>query len=171
MYDTNVFYHVDLNPLEGHQHPAVKGSSENALKLFGQAHLKGRLSRFLCRFLHKGCLAELDSARSGKKMVGSSSAGIRAVAISQILGSEGRSSDFDSAFTPLQERTRDRWTSIARARLNGTALPPVSLVQVDGVYYVRDGHHRLSVARALGQEVIDAEVTVLRLIDSSAPAC
>ena len=53
-----------------------------------------------------------------------------------------------------------RWLGVAAARDHGKVLPPVVLVQVGGVYFVRDGHHRISVARALGQLDIEAEVTV-----------
>jgi len=86
--------------------------------------------------------------------------GVRSVPIDQIRGSEGRSADFDRDFCPLQDRTRGRWLGIARARQAGKSLPPVLLVQVGEVYYVRDGHHRISVARALGQRTIEAKVTV-----------
>jgi hypothetical protein len=90
----------------------------------------------------------------------SSDAGIQAVPIDHIRGSEGRSKDFDRDFNPLQEHTRMRWLSIAAARKAGKSLPPVSLIQVGDVYFVRDGHHRISVARALGQCDVEAQVTV-----------
>jgi hypothetical protein len=89
--------------------------------------------------------------------------GVRSVPLDQIQGSEGRSTDFDRDFYPLQDRTRERWLGIARARRAGKSLPPVLLVQVDQVYYVRDGHHRISVARALGQRTIEAKVTIWRV--------
>ena len=53
-----------------------------------------------------------------------------------------------------------RWLGVARAALRGEHLPPVDLIRAGDVYYVRDGHHRISVARALGQREIDARVTV-----------
>lgn len=87
-------------------------------------------------------------------------AGIKAVAMHRIVGSLGRCSDFDASFNPLHETTRDRWLSVARARLQGTPLPPVELIQVGERYFVRDGHHRISVARSFGEQAIDAEVTV-----------
>jgi len=49
---------------------------------------------------------------------------------------------------------------IAAARQMGRTLPPVELIQIGDLYFVRDGHHRISVARGMGQEHIDAEVTV-----------
>jgi hypothetical protein len=86
------------------------------------------------------------------------------VPICQIRGSEGRCSDFDRNFNPLQDHNRVRWLRIAAARQRGRSLPPVELVQVGDFYFVRDGHHRVSVARALGQPFIAARVTALNVI-------
>jgi hypothetical protein len=87
-------------------------------------------------------------------------AGIRTVPIRQIRGSEGRSRDFDADFRPLRVHTRQRWSGVAGALWRGLALPPVTLIQIGGIYFVRDGHHRISVARAFGQPDIEAEVTI-----------
>jgi hypothetical protein len=87
-------------------------------------------------------------------------AGDREVALSDIRGTEGRQNDFDNHFNPLTERTRFRWQSIARAFEEGQDLPPVELIQVGEMYFVRDGNHRVSVARAYGWETIRARVTV-----------
>ncbi len=84
----------------------------------------------------------------------------RLVPLDQILGSDGRCGDFDREFNPLHDHGRGRWLRIAAARRRGTALPPVDLVQVGNLYFVQDGHHRISVARALGQPDIEARVTV-----------
>jgi len=86
--------------------------------------------------------------------------GLRTVPITQICGSESRIADFDRDFNPLQDYTRERWLGVAAAHFQGRALPPVELVQVGQVYFVRDGHHRISVARALGQQSIEAKVLV-----------
>lgn len=87
-------------------------------------------------------------------------AGIRTVPIGKIRGSEGRCNDFDRDFNPLQTHTAGRWQSVAKARREGKGLPAVDLVQVGEVYFVQDGHHRISVAQALGQRDIDAKVIV-----------
>ncbi len=84
--------------------------------------------------------------------------GLRDVALNQITGSEGRADDFDVSFRPRQRHSAERWVSIAVARRRGISLPPVTLIQVGERYFVRDGHHRLSVAAAIGQATIDAEV-------------
>src|SRR5213594_4520318 len=73
--------------------------------------------------------------------------GMREVAIDQIVGSVGRYRDFDRAFLPRQVQTRDRWESVDRAHLDGTDLPPVDLYKIGDTYFVKDGNHRVSVAR------------------------
>jgi hypothetical protein len=94
-------------------------------------------------------------------------AGIQRVQIAQICGSESRSSDFDRDFNPLQDHNKGRWLSVASARRRGKALPPVDLIQVGDAYFVCDGHHRVSVARALGQQDIEAKVIVWQVSGSS----
>lgn len=122
---------------------------------------RGRLWAALSRRSHRlRVLAEVESACVVHER---RYAGEQRVPIDQIRGSEGRSQDFDRNFCPLQDRTRGRWLSIARARRSGKSLPPVLLVQVGETYYVRDGHHRISVARALGQRTVEAKVTVWRV--------
>lgn len=86
--------------------------------------------------------------------------GIKTVPLNQINCSEGRSTDFDAQFRPVSSHNKDRWVGLAAAREMGKPLPPVDLIQVGNSYCVRDGHHRLSVARVFGQREIDAEVTV-----------
>jgi hypothetical protein len=88
------------------------------------------------------------------------SAGRQSVRLDDIRGTEGRAKGFDDKFYPLDDQTRQRWQSVATALDEGVAMPPVQLIQVGSAYYVRDGHHRVSVNRALGQEVIEADVTV-----------
>lgn len=90
-------------------------------------------------------------------------AGTQAVPIHQICGSEGRCEDFDSVFRPLKGHTQDRWLSVARGYLAGRCLPPVELIRIGEVYFVRDGHHRISVAAAIGQREVDAVVTVWQM--------
>jgi hypothetical protein len=87
-------------------------------------------------------------------------AGLQTVEIDRIRGSEGRVVDFDIDFFPIGHHNRSRWTGIAMARQQGIKMPPVTLIQAGDLYFVRDGHHRISVARAFGQTFIEAEVTV-----------
>jgi hypothetical protein len=88
--------------------------------------------------------------------------GIALVDIGSIVGSVDRTADFDRSFRPVSKKTRERWERIALAYRRGEALPPVSLYRVGELHFVRDGHHRISVARAHGLEQIEAEVTEVK---------
>jgi hypothetical protein len=95
------------------------------------------------------------------------SAGHAVVPLDAIVGTVDRGRDFDRSFRPTTGRMRSRWEHIATAMRRGEAMPPVDLVRVGQIYFVRDGHHRVSVARALGRTDIDANVTeVVTRIDA-----
>jgi hypothetical protein len=87
--------------------------------------------------------------------------GMQTVPISLIIGSEGRYRDFNKYFLPRSEHLRSRWERVDQAHLGDITLPPIQLYEIGGVYFVRDGNHRVSVARAQKVEHIDAEVTSL----------
>ncbi len=89
---------------------------------------------------------------------GESYRGYQTVPLKRIVGSMDRFRDFDRAFLPRQRHTAGRWQSIDRAYYQDRSLPPIQLYQVGDVYFVKDGNHRVSVAREKGQEFIDAEV-------------
>jgi hypothetical protein len=112
-------------------------------------------------------LIDLHSSQDTGRVLSRRYEGVRSVAIDQICGSEGRADDFDNAFNPLHERTRSRWLNIASLRLAELELPPVELIRLGETYFVRDGHHRISVAKALGEHYIDAEII---LWDSRTPS-
>jgi hypothetical protein len=84
--------------------------------------------------------------------------GIQTVPLDKIVGSVDRFRDFDRAFLPRRRHSAGRWKSINRASYEEVRLPPVQLYQLSNVFFVIDGNHRVSVARAKGQEFIDAEV-------------
>ena len=85
--------------------------------------------------------------------------GLQVVPLDAIVGTVDRAVDFDRGFRPTSARLRSRWERIASAQRRGEALPPVSLYKVGDLYFVRDGHHRVSVAKSLGRSDIDAYVT------------
>jgi hypothetical protein len=84
--------------------------------------------------------------------------GQRDVPLEQVVGTVGRAADFDRRFRPRHGRERDRRERIARIAAGGVDLPPVDVVLLGELYFVRDGHHRVSVARALGRPTIVARV-------------
>jgi len=85
--------------------------------------------------------------------------GLRAIELDTVLGTVGRErGGFDRQFRPTTARVRARWERIANAARRGEPLPPISVYRIGDVHFVRDGHHRVSVARALGRDTIEAYV-------------
>jgi len=82
--------------------------------------------------------------------------GVQPVPLDQIIGSLGRSNDFDRVFLPTQRHSQRKWISVDSAHMEGVTLPPVQLYKVGDAYFVVDGHHRVSVARQKEQAFIDA---------------
>jgi len=109
-------------------------------------------------------MLSLDEVRARLNVRGQRYLGLRAVPVDHIVGSEGRYSDFDRRFLPRSNVLRQRWSGISRLMREHRELPPVDLWKIGDVYFVRDGNHRVSVARQLGRSYIDAEVTEL-LVD------
>ena len=166
MYDLQLSNQQTLNgprsaDAYGGLDPDARTYLRAATSLFNHACALGRL-RMLWALLTRRPARLLDLAHEAPAGVvsGGHYAGMQTVAIADIRGSEGRSGDFDLAFNPRHERLRERWLGIAMARCAGAALPAVKLIRLNGIYFVRDGHHRISVARALGEAFIEAEVTV-----------
>jgi hypothetical protein len=85
--------------------------------------------------------------------------GLQVVPLDAVIGSVDRTVDFDRGFRPTSPRLRSRWERIAAAQRRGESMPPVSLFKIGDLYFVRDGHHRVSVAKSLGRRDIDAYVT------------
>jgi hypothetical protein len=145
------------SPLESNRHYVLY---QRALDRFNAARKAAAIERIKCvLFGHARRLLDLGAIPSGQ-VRGRHYGGIKCVSLNQICGSMNRTGDFDHHFHPLADRLRDRWVSVALAHSQDVPLPPVSLVQVGACYFVEDGHHRISVARAMGQTALDAEVTV-----------
>jgi hypothetical protein len=85
--------------------------------------------------------------------------GLQSIPLDSIVGTIDRTQDFDRAFRPRNARVRARWQRIAEAQRRGESFPPISVYRIGELHFVRDGHHRVSVARSLGREDIDAYVT------------
>jgi hypothetical protein len=85
--------------------------------------------------------------------------GRQTIPLDSIVGTVDRSREFDRAFRPTTSRVRPRWERIAMAQRKGQSMPPIDVYRIGELHFVKDGHHRVSVARELGYEVIDAYVT------------
>jgi hypothetical protein len=91
--------------------------------------------------------------------VGEQRVGLRTIPLARIVGSVDSMRDFDRQFRPTSSRVRERWERLALAQRRGESVPPIDVYQVGDLYFVADGHHRVSIALATGQKTIDAYVT------------
>ena len=162
MFDTNI---QSLAVVEG-QIARSSGSTEDyrilawreGRRIWERSRTFGRL-RHLWGWL-TGRSHRLFDLREVNNAVGNQHyLGLRTVPLASIIGSEGRCRDFDAGFNPRQSATLERWLSVYSAIYQGIGLPPVTLIEIRGNYFVRDGHHHISVARKLGKVDVDAEVT------------
>ena len=128
--------------------------------LYDRAYYRGLRARVWALIRHRSSrLLSLNELAAGWTIRSRHFAGRQNVPLHHIRGSENRTDDFDMAFHPLNNRGEDRWRGVAQVWMSGIELPPVELIRVGEIYFVRDGHHRISVAAALGVQAIDALVT------------
>jgi hypothetical protein len=103
-------------------------------------------------------LLSYDAIKEKLRVGGPMYRGVKTVRLEQVAGSLNRYHEFDRAFLPKEDQLASRWQKVDRAFYEDIHLPPVVLYKVGEVYFVVDGHHRVSVAREQGQEFIEAEV-------------
>jgi hypothetical protein len=130
---------------------------------FQRARRRATIARLIARLRGEpndvGVVLPYEEVVAALGFVSEHSTGLHVVPLDSIVGSVDRSRDYDRRFRPTSRRTRGRWEQIAAAARRGESFPPVDLLRVGELYFVRDGHHRVSVARALGRTDIDAYVT------------
>lgn len=129
---------------------------------FEKARSRGRMQSLMSSLAWKNSdLLSLYAVTELIKPKNETYLGMRTIPIAKIIGSEGRYHDFSLAFYPKKELLRSRWQSIDRASKQYIILPPISVYKLGDWYFVRDGNHRVSVAKTQGVEFIDAEVVEL----------
>jgi hypothetical protein len=109
-----------------------------------------------------GLILPFEEVIDALGVVGREDRGLQIVPLDAIVGTVDRAADFDRGFRPTSPRLRSRWERIAAAQRRGESLPPISLYRVGDLYFVRDGHHRVSVAKSLGRQDIDAYVVEIQ---------
>jgi hypothetical protein len=107
-------------------------------------------------------LLDFDQIRQEIPWQGQYDRGMQDIMLDEIVGSVGRYQDFDRSFLPRHFRSRDRWVNIDRLHLRDITIPPIEVYKLGKVYFVRDGNHRVSVARERGQVYIEANVTEIQ---------
>lgn len=129
---------------------------------FERAHFRSFLYDLMARLSGgQRWLLSLDAVRRVAKPHAESYEGLRTIPVSLIVGSEGRYQDFDKRFLPKNPEIRARWENVDRAHYDLKELPPIQVYEIGDLYFVKDGNHRVSVARERGVEFIDAEVIKL----------
>lgn len=116
-----------------------------------------RLSHSLRLTRHPVDLLAFDEVQAKLRLNQSAYRGLQQVPLDQIVGSVGRYHDFSRTFLPLVESDRPRWQRVA-ALQSEAGLPPIELYKVGEAYFVKDGNHRVSVARQYGMATIEAYV-------------
>lgn len=144
--------------------PGATGfSSQDAQTDFSRAR-RGQKRRALIARLRGGGrpILFLDDVIAALGRAGMQHLGLRSIPIDSIVGTVDRGHGFDGEFRPTTKRVRQRWERIAAATRRGESFPPISVYRVGTLHFVEDGHHRVSVARQLRHEVIEARVTEIR---------
>lgn len=131
---------------------AFQGARRRAVLRSAWARLRGRPSRL--------CAIDERLRRDGPWVHGPRA--LVDVPLARVVGSEGRAHDYTGAFLPRVGRDEERWARVRLAIEEGRGVPPLELYELDGFYYVRDGHHRVSVLRRLGVKRFEAYVTPLQ---------
>ena len=113
-------------------------------------------------------LVPLDEIADPLGWRGQRQLGLQTIRLDTIAGTTGARRDFDRCFRPTSSRVRSRWERLALAQRRGEALPPIEVYRLGGLHFVDDGHHRVSIAAATGQQQIDAYVT--QVLTTAPPA-
>ena|SRR5690554_1848345 len=136
-----------------------QGDNMDAYEAFLQQSRRSFWFGLLDRLLRRcSDLLEFSRIVKGGAFAGQRDLGMQIIPVKQIIGTMGRGRDFDRGFRPRRYKMYWRWAQIHRLYENGDTLPVVELYKVGESYFVIDGHHRISVARAHGQTYIDAHV-------------
>ncbi|UCH59306.1 MAG: universal stress protein [Anaerolineales bacterium] len=107
-------------------------------------------------------LLSYEEVRQKLRVEGSSEQGLQNIPIEAIVGSIGRYNDFTRDFLPRRDSIQERWARVKLAVTGSTGLPPIDVYQIGEAYFVKDGNHRVSVAKQMGANYIQAYVTEVR---------
>lgn len=138
----------------------VKNELSAAREDFRRARQRAAMEDLLARWQGKSPnLLSFEEVRRKLRTTGMAERGLQDIPLSAIIGTTGRYSEFTRTFLPRQGVDEERWASVKQAATDARGLPPIQVYKIGDAYFVRDGHHRVSVARELGAETISAYVT------------
>ena len=129
--------------------------------------LRARRREVLARLAHRlrgepddvNLILPFDEVVAALGMRGERQLGLKTIKLDSIVGTVDSRRDFDRRFRPTSGRVRERWERLALAQRRGESIPPIDVYRVGDMYFVQDGHHRVSIAMTTGQPDIDAYVT------------
>jgi hypothetical protein len=129
--------------------------------------LRARRRQSLARLAHwlrrepddVNLILPLDEVVAALGMRGERQLGLQTIRLDTIVGTVDSTRDFDRKFRPTTARVRERWERLALAQRRGEAIPPIEVYRIGQLHFVADGHHRVSIAAATRQCLIDAYVT------------
>jgi hypothetical protein len=132
--------------------------------------LRARRAQVLSRLAHRlrgepddvNLILPFDQVVAALGRAGESYVGLEVIPLDSIVGTVDKTRDFDRKFRPTSTRVRQRWQRIAEAQRRGGDIPPIDVYRIGDLHFVRDGHHRVSVAHAMHQTSIEAYVTEVR---------
>jgi hypothetical protein len=131
-----------------------------AERAFQNVHLRAKIESFLRKLtgrqLHLLSFREVQE-RLGLHLV--RELGMREIPLDRIVGSVGKPDAFTPTFLPRYARLKERWKRVYAGAQSPIGLPAIEVYQVGEVYFIKDGHHRVSVARHLGTTTMTADVT------------
>ena len=137
--------------------------TQDAQSDFSRARRRQALSRLARRLRREpddvNVILPFDEVVEALGRRGERRLGLQTIPLDSIVGTVDRSREFDRAFRPTSSRVRPRWERIALAQRKGQSMPPIDVYRLGELHFVKDGHHRVSVARELGYDVIEAYVT------------
>lgn len=132
---------------------------------FRRARQRAALQEIVARLSGRSAeLLSYEEISRALKITGQAERGLREIPLEAIVGSVGRYTDFTRDFLPKQDSDEQRWASVKAATTSATGpgMPPIEVYQIGGAYFVRDGNHRVSIARELGFTHLPAYVTEVR---------
>lgn len=145
-------------------------ASASALEDFRRARLKASLQDVMARLT--GASTELlsyEDIRKQLKAVESPVKHLKEIPLDAVVGSVGRYHDFTKEFLPRSDSDKQRWTSVKTAMLSQRGVPPIEVYQLGEAYFVRDGNHRVSVAKEMDFKTIEAYVTLVHSVVPFSP--
>jgi len=130
---------------------------------FGRARRRRALSRLGTRLRGQpgdvNLILPFDEVVAALGRRGERRLGLETIDVDSIVGTVDRQREFDRSFRPTSGRVRPRWERINVAQRRGDPMPPIDVYRIGELHFVKDGHHRVSVARAFGHKDINAYVT------------